>query len=289
MLVVSDVIRNVTIILLTGSLSISLFHSFCCTDSSITSQKLRNTSLTFLSSLCIAYIAELIKWITNIEPIIFIHFLGINVAVVSIYILSLMRLYHTFKETEHQLSKSKIYMHSLILTVTEIFWILQSVFWMTGFEPWNFACAVIAAIIFMVGYCHLTYLFNHNLFLLLLAQRGTVTQNTDENVKELNVRQKRLLQTIVKQTLLAVIVCIIVAIYSITLLATTLVILVNPDGDHSVANGAVTWIIAFMVNGTAICTFLTFSVNGTFYYCFCKKCHSKCDGLCQMTATKYMD
>ena len=126
------------------------------------------------------------------------------------------------------------------------------------------------------------YKFNHNLFQLVLIQRCTVTHNDQET--ELNIRQKKLIQAIVKQTLLACWMCLILILLAISL---TCIAIINAPYQGMLAMYG-QWMHGFAGIGISIIASLTFAVNSGLYKKLCSVCHSKCHEICQPRTSKYI-
>ena len=59
--------------------------------------------------------------------------------------------------------------------------------------PWNVCFYGFSVIIYIIGYSHLAYCFNHNLFHLVISQRSSVIQtDTNKASTDMNIQQKKI-------------------------------------------------------------------------------------------------
>ena len=126
--------------------------------------------------------------------------------------------------------------------------------------------------------------------MLVLSQRSSMIQ-TDKNKDNanLNIHQKKMLQTVVKQTLLS---CMILAIALLYIAISITILSIHSTLDEnrsSVLIDVQAWLDVFPLNAVTLCQYLTFAVNAACYHKLCSKCHIKCDHLCQSTAAKHMN
>ena len=200
-----------------------------------------------------------------------------------------MRLYHSFKDSLWPIKQRLIYCHILNMFLMEISWIIQSILDYLEIHPWNQIAAVLGVIIFMIGYCHILYKFNYNLFQLMMQQRASTTSvvtfayQPNVNNFELNSRQKEMLQAAVKQTVLACWLCFILSLYAVSFVVTSVI---DPKQKSNELLIFDRWMIALMINGVAITLLLTFEFYSGCYERICSKCHNKCDQICENKATK---
>ena len=139
-------------------------------------------------------------------------------------------------------------------------------------------------LLIIIGYSHLCYIFNHNLFLLVLQQRTTANS---EQI-ELSPMQLNMLLTLRKHTLLG---CILILFDSCSgllgLLANKYLFpwLRNNDAA-SIPSRIWIWLmfytvgITFCLNVSALCIYLGFSVNRKWYICLCRFGDRICEKLC---------
>lgn len=129
------------------------------------------------------------------------------------------------------------------------------------------------------GYAHLLYIFNHNLFLLVLSQRQTIINEQDI---ELNHRQIHLLSTIRKHTILA----------GLIIMSEVLYLIISISGIISYSGHYIWWYLhgiclLIFVNAPAISIYLGFSANQGIYRKLCGVCDDKCKAFClRLTARR---
>ena len=202
--------------------------------------------------------------------------------IISVYLLTLIRLHYSFKNSVYELDKATIVLHVFIMILFHVLWAAHLILELAN-NDWYIMIFALLIIIFLFGYAQLIFQFNHSLFKLVLKQRSTIFGNN--NSKELNIRQKSLIQTIVKQTLLAsgtfialIVVCII---YIISIIA-------DPKRNSSALLILRIWMIWLLLIGNAIFLSLSFGANTSTYNKLCGRCHTKCDKSFQSRASKYI-
>ena len=281
--IINRAITNSAVTLISGCLSLLLIYRFYfVTKKPDTLHILNIVGITFEISVCIAFSFSTLAILTDIRAILVVWYIFFNVAIFSINTLTIMRLYHTFKGSLYEIHKSLTYCYVAYMIILMSSWLSGG--YLSYIESFRFARIAIStgAIVFMIGYAHITYKFNHNLFQLVLQQRSTIIHNDQET--ELNIRQKKLIQAIVKQTLLACWMCLILIFFAISL---TCIAIINPPYEGIVAMYG-QWVNGLTAIGISITSSLTFAVNGRLYRRICSVCHSKCDKICQSRASKYI-
>ena len=126
------------------------------------------------------------------------------IAALAVYLLVLLRLRTCFIDSQFSISAKKIYFHISIIILILLTATIAAILDYLLLYLWDIFFYAISIIIYIIGYSHLAYCFNHNLFLLVLSQRSTVIEtdiNTDHS--DLNIRQKKMIQIVVKQTILS--------------------------------------------------------------------------------------
>ena len=142
-------------------------------------------------------------------------------------------------------------------------------------------------ILFIIGNSHLAYCFNHNLFLLVLSQRSTVIQtDTNKDHSDLNIRQKKMLQIVVKQTLLS---CMVLVIHLLSVIFIIITVSIYSKMVKSIISITDMYIgQSVYVQYMMLCQYLII-FNVKCYNKICSKCHIKCDHFCQYLTAKRMN
>lgn len=281
---INEIFRDLTIIITTGVITTLMVRNFYCTSEE--TNRMNITALIFMISAGIAYCGDLTSRLTGIWNIHLIYYLGVNIAIISLYILTLSRLYYSFADSTYRIKKSIIYMHICNMFLLELTWISTSILDYFQLFPLNTIAAVTSVIVFLSGYCHIVYIFNRNLFQLVLVQRSTIIQlqgDNNDKIIELNTRQKCVLKAVVKQTVLTCWLCLIMSVYVLSFIIT---VIIDPNQKHDGILIFQRWTIAIMINGVAITLSLTFSFTQDLYERICIKCDSKCDKICQHKASR---
>ena len=249
--------------------------------------------MVFFNSVWITYLSEAISWLSGVEWIMYIYYPFSNLAILTCYLLTMFRLYISFKDTIYKMSKCCILFHKIFIIIIMSFWIIQSVFYIQGEIMRAIICAAIGALLFMFGFVYLVYSFNRNLFKIISNQRSRTIDLSSRDEKDQNktteirwsVHQQKLLNLVVKQTLLAVIMAMSIMLYSISF---GLIATMDPKYENIGSHTLTKWMITEMVTTTVICQYLTFSVNGVCYKRICTKCHMDCRNICQYAVERAM-
>ena len=289
-----DIMRDIVATLLHGILSVFMIHRFYCTNEQANTMKqMTMAALTFTIMSCIIFISDLIEKLTAMIQLFTIFFVASDIAITAVYILTLMRLYYSFKESTFEISKWTIYGHIVCLIIQQIIWIILTLLSFTFsdgyFGRYDRITGALGICVYCIGYSHLVYKFNYNLFQLVLIQRSTIINysghNDADTDQELNIRQKQLIQAIVKQTLLHF---GIVCMFAIKAISFVVIAVVDPTENDRWIYVYEQWMIAMVYCSIGIMASLTFSVNAGLYDKICSTCHKKCDTLCQARAAKSM-
>ena len=269
-------IRDGTVVVWTFIFLVLSIYKFYCKDCDKNQTAVRLRSIQYLSiitTFCI-FIAFLCRGIelffTNNIILIIVYYLCAQSGMTFLYILVLFRLYHAFKETEYRLTKLTIIIHSIILINSNLSTFASSGFDYFDMYPYNFIFISLASIIYISGLSHLSYHITHSLFLCII------------NIDEKNT-QKKYLQTIVKQTVLANWINFAGFILAITNVST---LLIDLDRDSLIFVLIRHQILALSNCILILCIYLSFTINGDAYYCICKCCHNKCYQICKSRASK---
>ena len=286
----SGVGRDITVIIWNVSLLSLSICKFYFNQTEAVNKLLIYMFLTTLTALSLSCVARLASHFT-IHEIEYANYILFIIANTSGYLLVLLRLRISFIGSQLSISAKKIYFHILLLIIATSCTITGYILDYLMFFPWDGSVWAFMIVILIIGYCHLTYCFNHNLFLLVLIEKTTMTQiDINKNNVDLNMQQKTILQTVVKQTLLS---CVMLAIILCHLVILIIIICVYSQMDENESRklllDLVSWSTAFVYNGASSCLYLTFSVNAECYNKICSKCHIRCDHHCQSIAANRMN
>ena len=210
----------------------------------------------------------------------------------SIYTILLLRLYHTFQESIYQISTRQLYMHVINVSITIITFIM-SFYPFTPHKALIKEILVIWVILLTMGYIHLLYTFNRNLFLLVLSQRKSVVmsskQNTDhDDTKiepvELNERQINMLSTIRKHTILGSFM-----VFSNLCFASFLIFFYESVFVNPIASFFFMVIVHIFVITGPLCIYMGFEKNKDFYHKCCNLFDKTCTNICVTLAEKRLN
>ena len=244
--------------------------------------------LTALTAVSLSYISLLLSVIT-IYQIQYGSYIFIIIAVLAQYLLVLLRLISSFTDSQFSISAKKIYFHISNIVLILLTATIAAISDYLLLRTWCLCFSAFCAIMYIIGYSHLAYCFNHNLFLLVLSQRSTVIKtDTNKDHADMNIRQKQMLQIVVKQTLLSCMVLVSVLLFVIFVIITVPIYSIAKLNENqlSVLFEMLYWSGAFMYNGVLFCQYLTFSVNVKCYERICLKCHMKCDDFLSICCSK---
>lgn len=274
----SRVIRDVVIVLLDGILSIVMIYQFyCANNSKETAKRLKISQSVFTISSSIGFSARLVAALA-IHEFNIIYYIFASLAIIMLYLMSLMRLHHSFKDSAFKIKKGYIYSHIIIILFFMLSWLGAWIYDYSTQTRMDLIMSAIAAFIFLLGYINITYRFICNLFELILMQRCTIIGDAG-----LNVRQKLLIQPIVKQSLLATWTATVIIICYTCYFVIGIVDLNSESHDLTILAD---WTVALLVIGCSIISTLTFAVNSSCYEMLCSSCHKRCDDSCQKRAVQ---
>lgn len=277
-------------------LVISLLREFCCIKKQTTQNLYKYaTIMTFVSS--ILYIVSqtsssiIIVSSTNngsifisrpevnseVAPLFvlgFMSYLSFFLTTYCIYFILVLRVYYTFQNSIYEFERYKIYVHAANCAVMVILNIILLIFVQSISGYYIF---VLWIILLTIGYVHLLYVFNHNLFLLVLTQRQTIVNNK----QELNERQIKLLTTIRKHTILGSYIVFVNVMFGLFIIMISSIAQnkVNEVGFVLIYFGFVICWFSFLLVGP-LCIYLGYGQNQELYMKCCRLCDNKCKNIC---------
>ena len=213
-------------------------------------------------------------------------FMSLLGGTLSVYGFLLYRIKNTFNGTVYQIKSYALclhYINMLFIMIT-----FSVTYWPVIANPDLLFCMhLIYFILCMIGYLHLLYVFNHNLFLLVLS-RSDARDSVVNNEIEWSHGQIRLLTTIRKHTILACVI-LISSLFSVIIFTVVFHHEFGPRENVSETHMTVIWslwIIALFVllNTGPLCIYLGFSVNNRLYQKICNVCDGKCRIVCMHLA-----
>eukprot|EP01084_Bolivina_argentea_P027976 52029_1 len=219
----------------------------------------------------------------------FLTWIFFGLAFAFFYSCAVLRLYHSFEGSQFAITSTLIhYFHVFIIIVILISQILGAMFVYNN-ETNNFYRYVIGitdTLLLFIGGLQLMYVFNNNLFNLILLQRKHPhyynMRDINDNFGILNSMQILLLQAITKQTLLATI-QIVTGMIFIIIIAPLALLNLKPSNPAYIV---MTWIIGFAIWIIEICMYLGFPINHRRYELCCYKCDQKWRIMCERCAAK---
>ncbi len=279
------------------TLFISLLKAFYCNkDQTFNNAYKCSTIGIFIFSIMLNAIAMIIAIMYGMSEeqnptklLYILHIVGwISIFGASIltYLFLLFRVYFTFKESMYEIKKCTIYLHSTNIASMSL---LLVSFLGTYTEWFDFILFSLWLTSLSIGYTHLLYLFNHNLFLLVLSQRQTII-NDEKNI-ELNQRQINLLCTIRKHTILG----FFMVLSSLTYLAANGPSINSLDKINSAPwiKDGVMYLVASInfisLNTSPFLVYLGFNMNRKLYSKLCSFCDKKCKNICIRLTEKNLD
>ena len=261
-------------------LFISLLKQFYCNDKEQTINNLfKFTSImVFVSSIIYGATYNIITWHHEKEwkkAVGGILHFSLMTTAYSIYTILLIRLYCTFQESVYQIRKRQLVIHTMNITISLICFVLSYIYAYNH----SYIFVMIWIVSLTMGYTHLLYKFNHNLFLLVLSQTQTNLNKQRTESIELNMRQRIILQTIRKHTILG---CFMVFGNCFFALGIQLFFF------SSVQYIAVAGYYIFVLTGT-LCIYLGITQNRNLYGKCCNYCDRKCESICNRLAEKRLN
>ena len=273
---INRMIRDGSLVIYSLIFLIMIIFKFYCIVNDSKIKRVQIVSITYIFCIFMGFSFRLIEFITQQILLSLGFYLFVQIGMTCLYILVLMRLYHTFKDTQYKLSKCSLTMHPILLIISNILTIIASIVDYLDMYPYNFIALSLASFLYMFGMSHLSYHFSHSLFLFVL--------NIDENKSgTLGLRQQRYIKTIVKQTILANWINFAGFLFAIAFVGLSLI---DPNRKSVLLVMIRSQIMAISNFIIILCTYLSFTVNGKLYRKICGCCHSQCYKLCKSRASK---
>ena len=193
-----------------------------------------------------------------------------NIGFIAGYIFVLYTLYQCFNDTAFTVKYIIIYLHVCIIITCLILGVVSTIFSNINQHILGSISTVTGTCLYVTGIIHVCYQFNHRLLLIIKAQSkyGQNTGSTESvsatSISTDNEKQKTLLRTIVKVTVLLTVFSLIMFVY---IIFTILHFVLWPK---SIMMGIVYWIlyIICVIDGTAT-VYLVFAMNSKEYYFLC--------------------
>lgn len=235
-----------------------------------------------------------IPWI---DPLLnTIAVVSLSISTYFVYAVLLLRVHYTFQDSIYRIKTWKLYLHGLnaIISMISVTVVIISTATIVHMSLYSSILNIVWIISLTVGYTHLLYTFNHNLFSLVLEQRQSIFAAKDESGEtrtDLNQRQRNMLSTVRKHTILGS--CMISSNLLCTMTTVIYVSLMIPFESNLTVALITTSIYCiplymFGVAGPA-CIYLGFKQNKNLYKRFCKICDRKCERICIGLAERRMN
>ena len=301
------ILMCVTISVWYGILGLSILKKLCCMKfrnlNTTVSIPIRNIVIIHCISMSISFgVAShgVIhhKWNTIIWKIFYIlHAIFLTISVFTYYLLTILRLKTAFQTSMYGISKIVIGSHYIILMIIPI--IMSVAFFMFYHELYLMYMVImcIVAIIIAISVSHVTYLFNHKLFYLVLSQRQSIynrqithsfsirsSTNSCNNNKprnSFNIQQLAMINIITKHTLLQTSSLLILILTT----AISAIVIITID-DIMWGFVFYLWSIGFALICVSFSIYLSFGVNHSFYQLICSRFHNLMEKCCIELAEK---
>ena len=261
-------------------LFICLLKQFCCSAGITVHLPIKCTGITaFIFSIC--FVVNDIILATCIGPpelsqtaniVFYLNMIASLLTIYSVYTMLLLRLYYTFRDSIYRVKSHEFFIHAIIIVITLA--IMISLPFLSAVAM-NY-CVALWIILLTMGYVHLLYEFNHNLFLLILSRRKSAVPNipavrkeSGESV-ELDIRQLDLLSTMRKHSILGCFMVLTNLSFVMTLAFGTFI--------YSTVESDVAFLVflhTFIASGP-LCIYLGFKQNADLYEKCCNLCDRKC-------------
>lgn len=281
---VNRLIRDIVIVLWTFIICIKLFYDFYRSEKNKPTgyKPLKYAALSAIGFYGIGYIISIVE-IFTLRHVRYFFYGSLNIALGSSYIFILLQLYYSFRSSMYRMNKSVFYLHGILCTFSEIFFAIWAIMDYQDIHPWKLYAVAIGGFFWFMGILHLVYSFGRNLFLVILAQRRTITVSHQLEI-ELSMQQLNILYMIVKHTVLS---CFQMACY--VLLCIIVIILAIIDhlnkAHHELYSIIRMWCLVLSIIIVSICIHLSFAINNSLYLKMCGKCDRLCKNTCQKLAT----
>ena len=269
-------------------LFISLLRQFYCVEQQFIHKYFKySTIITFIFS-TMYYTTGIVHNLVSGEYIFStILILSLVMMIYSIYTILLQRLYYTFEESVYEIKTRQLSIHIINIVITLSLFVASTfidvvaeAYNITIYKHTNKVLLVIWVLLLIMGYIHLLYTFNHNLFLLVLSQRQTIFCKQSAKTVKLSMRQIIMLSTIRKHTILG---CFMIISNLGFLICTSAGIPIKETtSDISLVFQKLTLNI-FIISGP-LAIYMGFTQNEDLYGFCCKLCDKTCKNICRRLA-----
>lgn len=218
-------------------------------------------------------------------------FCGVLMAV-FVFLFGISQLYSTFNNTVYRISKTILTMHIITGSIWCICLIIASqiIWWTPSDSIANFGVLMFytSLILLVLNIMHMAYLFNRNLFALVLTQRQSilVSSHNDKNqdIKaSMNEQQLSILSVITRTTVLLS--------WMILLFGFLLLFALISNFHSSSWTGLLYQLgwVGFGCGSTIGMSLALININRVYYNCMCQYCDDKCVVCCSRLAQYFID
>lgn len=285
-------------------LLLSLVKLFFCTkEKSVKGSPMKYTVIiTFILLLTVntcmnmGNIARIVDSQSMYEIFKLIHYTAILFLFTSVYIFLLIKIHHTFKDSAYSFTNMQFGFHAFLIFIIFTYCAINIINLLILRHDPNTIIIVFAALIItvlVIGNIHLLYTFNHNLFMLILSHRQTIT--SDINNIELSRQQMNLLNTIRKQSILGSFIIIGLVVFTIIVLIFLGFLKsafswdkVREDGGFAITYWILLTIKSIALNCAPLSIYLGFHSNNKWYLRLCGVCDENCKNNCVKMAERRM-
>ena len=285
------------------------------------------------SSLCTAYLMLMLSRIVYLSnqksdawiPFWILYYSFAGIAIISVYIFLIARLYETFLGTVYQIKRCTIYIHLIIASLAFLSMISVSIVGQFEDSGYSYINLIVAILLFCMGLGHLMYVFNHSLFLQVLSDRlerrkfrshrsqsqsatkkvvvmaklddtkeNTITpeavspsNNNPTHEKEYSVELHHLQLELLGTVRKHTLLSIMIVV-SFGIATVTPWLYIFCDTESCYGSFWSLWypLHAIFINISGLCIYLGFTVNKTIYQRLCIICDSQCESLCKKLTKK---
>ena len=201
----------------------------------------------------------------------------------TVYIFFMMHTFYTLHGTIFEVSFNIFYIHSFLLFLVIIFYILAFI---------NIIWLYLSIAMLQIGCTHIVYIFTARLFQVVLSQRQSIgyyynskkNQDNQQEIKKqkcaVNDRQMKILAVITKISVIMISLLILVTLFFIVE-----IIWIGSGQNDQTLQGMIKSILIKMLSGCMeLCIFITFGMNKNLYDIICNKCHYKLNNFCEIIA-----
>ena len=162
---VNRLIRDIVIVSWTSIICIKLCHDFYCSDKAkrMGYKPLQYTALSAIGFYAIGYIISIIE-IFTLHHVRYFFYGSLNIALGASYIFILLQLYYSFRSSMYRMKKCVFYLHGILCTFSEIFFITWAIMDYQDIHPWKLYAVALGGFFWFMGILHLVYSFGRNLF-----------------------------------------------------------------------------------------------------------------------------